>query len=414
MDKSKISYIWDDKLIECCDRLPAVLGRASMVHSLIVTYNLLDQIKVVRSKPASYQDLKLFHTETYIEHVKSFTDVDEDYMPTKKDEEYGFGYDCTPVSDMYDIISNIAGASITAAECLLRGIADVSINWCGGWHHAHKSKAEGFCYVNDIVIAIEKLRKKFSKVLYIDLDVHHGNGVQDAYDSNESVFTLSFHKYEPGFYPGTGAVTDISSKAQGYSCNFPLHASYCDKTFVHAFNNIIAEVYSHFKPDVIVVQCGADALSLDPHGGAGLTIKGYCTCVYKILQTKKPTLLLGGGGYNHANAAKLWTAITAHAADVTLDENIPEHTYWPEYGPGYTLKVEPLLAKDLNTTQYIEHITAIIKENLNKYLGEYRLNAVLPRKRKLDWGNNSKWNDSKNDDPENKTLDTSDVYEFNE
>ncbi|XP_023943861.2 histone deacetylase 8 isoform X2 [Bicyclus anynana] len=358
-----------------------------MVHSLITAYGLLNHVIVVRSTPATYSDLKLFHSDLYLDHLKRFGQIDDEdgYMPTPEDEEYGLGYDCPPISNMYEAVATIAGSSVTAAKCLLLNLADVAINWCGGWHHAHRFGAEGFCYVNDIVIAIETLKLKYSDILYIDLDVHHGNGVQDAYNLSKSVFTLSFHKCEAGFYPGSGLIEDIGTlKGKGYMCNFPLHAFYSDATFEYAFDNVFTMVYSCFMPDAIVVQCGADALAHDPIGGAGLTIRGYSSCIQKVLDKRKPTLLLGGGGYNNSNTAKLWTSLTALVTGIELDEIIPEHCFWMNYGPDYTLSVQPLLCKDVNTREYIMHAISIVKENLSKYLQTDEIVEPLVKKRKTD------------------------------
>ncbi|CAH2093845.1 unnamed protein product [Euphydryas editha] len=369
MNEIKVAYIWEQNLIEYCDRLPAVLGRASIVHSLIAAYGLLNHTKVIRSKSASYTELKLFHSDLYLDHLKTFTHVEDDYISTAEDEQFGLCYDCPPVSDMYNMVSCLAGGSVTAAKSLLMNVADVAINWCGGWHHAHRFGAEGFCYVNDIVIAIEILRKKFPKILYIDLDVHHGNGVQDAYNLSKSVFTLSFHKYEPGFYPGSGNIEDIGTlNGKGYTCNFPFQGLYTDDTFLYAFDSAFNMIYAYFMPDALVVQCGADALARDPHGGAGLTLDGYCLCIQKIMKKRIPTLLLGGGGYNHTNASKLWASVTATVVGVTLDDNIPEHSFWPKYRSDYTLKIQPLLTKDVNTKQYLDKCIDSIRENLRKYL----------------------------------------------
>ncbi|XP_013167898.1 PREDICTED: histone deacetylase 8-like isoform X1 [Papilio xuthus] len=383
MSFKKPCYIWDPLLISQSDRLPAVPFRASMVNDLLTAYELNNNLQVIRSTPASYDDLKKFHSELYLDHLKSFHELEEDYMTNDQDEEYGIGYDCPPISNMYELVTVVAGGSITAAKCLLLGITNVAINWCGGWHHAQRFGAEGFCYVNDIVLAIEKLRLKFKKILYIDLDVHHGNGVQDAYKLSKSVFTLSFHKYEPGFYPGSGNIDDVGSlTGKGYSCNFPLHAFYTDKTLVNAFANVFPLVNLKFEPDAIVMQCGADGLVIDPHGGACLTDQGYITCLHKVLATEKPILLLGGGGYNHPNAARLWTKLTAVAAGVDLDDNIPEHDHWPKYGPDYILSIQPSLTKDLNTEQYINECISQIKCNLE--LLDTKTAIYLPLKRKQD------------------------------
>ncbi|XP_063368780.1 histone deacetylase 8-like [Cydia amplana] len=369
MNSKNVCYIWDENLIQECDRLPAVPGRASMVHSLITAYGLLQQLKVVRSKPAVDGDLKRFHSDLYLNHLKTFTEIDDEYMTTNEDEELGIGYDCPPVSKMTELVSILAGGTITAARCLTLGLTKTVFNWCGGWHHANRHGAEGFCYVNDIVLGIEYLREKFPKVLYIDLDVHHGNGVQDAYNLSKSVFTLSIHKFEPGFYPGTGDIDDIGNLAgKGYACNVPLHAFYSDDTLEYVFGKVFASILDIFLPDAIVVQCGADALALDPHGGACVTARGYCKCVNTVLEAGRPTMLLGGGGYNHANAARLWTSLTALVTGVSLDENIPEHTYWPQYGPDYTLAIQPTLSRDANKTTYLDECVARIQSNLNAHL----------------------------------------------
>ncbi|CAK1541609.1 unnamed protein product [Leptosia nina] len=366
---NKCCYIWDETLLQESDRLPAVEYRASMVHGLIAAYGLLEKVQVVRSAPASYDDLKLFHSELYLEHLKTLNEINEDYMTEDKDEDFGIGYDCPPVSNMFKLVTVVAGSSVTAAKSLLLGVADVAINWCGGWHHAHRFGAEGFCYVNDIVICIERLRQKFLKVLYVDLDVHHGNGVQDAYNLTKSVFTLSFHKYEPGFFPGTGGIDEIGIlTGKGFMCNVPLHGSYNDETFEYIFDKVFHKVYDSFEPDALVIQCGADALSCDPNGGAGLTIKGYCASIQKVLDKRKPTVLLGGGGYNHTNTAKLWTAITALVVDVNLDQDIPEHDHWPKYGPDFVLNIKSSLVKDENTKSYLDECIHKISDNLEKYV----------------------------------------------
>ncbi|XP_013189653.2 histone deacetylase 8 [Amyelois transitella] len=386
----RCSYIWDENLISECDRLPAVLGRASMVHDLLTAYCLHRKMKVIRSVPASYDELRKFHSELYLDHLKCFIDVDEEYMTNAQDEEFGIGYDCPPVSNMLQLVSTVAGSSITAAKCLVLGIADVAINWCGGWHHAQRFAADGFCYVNDIVLAIDTLKQKFSKVLYIDLDVHHGNGVQDAFNLSKTVFTLSFHKFEPGFYPGTGSIDDVGSlTGKGYCANLPFHGAYSDDSIQYAFEPIFNEVCEYFVPDAIVLQCGADALAGDPHGGASLTSKGYCSCVKMVLDKRKPTVLLGGGGYNHSNTARLWTTITALVLGITLDEEIPEHKYWPKYGPGYMLHIEPNMIKDNNKKDYLDDCIKNIKDNINKYLIRKVCEGPVVKRKKI-YTNSSK------------------------
>lgn len=368
-DMKKVSYIWDESLITECDRLPAVPNRASIVNELIMAYGLHKHMMVVRSKPATYKELREFHSDLYLDHLKTLLDIDGDYIPSKEDVEYGIGYDCPPVSNMYDLVSTIAGGSITAARCLQLEMAEIAINWCGGWHHASRFGAEGFCYVNDIILAIEQLRQKYPKILYVDLDVHHGNAVEDAYNISNSVLTLSYHKLESGFYPGTGRLEDIGMlNGKGYTINFPLKEAYSDESLCYAFEQTFPLVLSAFEPDAIVVQCGADCLLHDPSGRTAVTLDGYTKCIQAIIAAEKPILLLGGGGYKTTNASKLWTSLTALTLGVDLDVNIPEHDYWTEYGPNYTLTLDSSLVKTKVDKAYLDECVKVIKDNVKTYL----------------------------------------------
>ena len=118
----------------------------------------------------------------------------------------------------------------------MAGTVDVAVNFCGGWHHAQRDQASGFCYVNDCVLAILELQKRFKRVLYIDLDIHHGDGVENAFAFSRKVFTLSFHKCEEGYFPGTGSVNDIGlGGGRFYTCNVPLKDGASDQTFIKVF-----------------------------------------------------------------------------------------------------------------------------------------------------------------------------------
>lgn len=137
---------------------------------------------------------------------------------------------------MWKFATTIAGGTITAIEAIYSG-ANIAINWCGGWHHAQRDNAEGFCYVNDISIGIQKLREKFKRVLYIDLDTHHGNGVENAFAYTKRTFTLSFHQYECGFFPNSGSVNECGSgQGRGYAANFPYRSGVRGKMFIEYFD----------------------------------------------------------------------------------------------------------------------------------------------------------------------------------
>ena len=126
----------------------------------------------------------------------------------KDEEEFGLGYDCPVLENMDNFVQTLAAGSLTAADLLLEGRVRVAINWSGGWHHAKRDSAAGFCYINDIVLAIHRLQRGFKRIMYVDLDVHHGDGVEDAFSSTDRVLTFSVHQLETGFFPGTGDLTE--------------------------------------------------------------------------------------------------------------------------------------------------------------------------------------------------------------
>uniref|UniRef100_A0A8C9NJ79 Histone deacetylase 8 n=1 Tax=Serinus canaria TaxID=9135 RepID=A0A8C9NJ79_SERCA len=160
--------------VTLCDSLCKVPKRASMVHSLIEAYCLLDQMKIVKPKVASMEEMASFHTDAYLQHLQKVSEEGDDDHP--ESVEYGLGYDCPATEGIFEYAAAVGGATITAAQCLLDGKCKVAINWPGGWHHAKKDEASGFCYLNDAVLGILRLRQKFDRILYIDLDLHHGDG----------------------------------------------------------------------------------------------------------------------------------------------------------------------------------------------------------------------------------------------
>lgn len=255
---------------------------------------------------ATDDELRLFHSESYIEFIKNHnagstkeTETSDDSSDgdevSEEQLEFGLGYDCPKLPRMYDFVRTIAGATLSAVESLLGG-STIVINWCGGWHHGQRDEAEGFCYVNDIAVGIQKLREKFRRVLYIDLDVHHGNGVENAFCFTKRVFTLSFHLREDGFFPGTGLVEDCGlGPGRGYSANFPYKSGISGKSFVNSFKNVSRLIQNVYKADVCVLQCGADVLVGDPLGGANLVLEDLGECLKEVLRWNIPLLLLGGG-----------------------------------------------------------------------------------------------------------------------
>ncbi|KAK9710654.1 Histone deacetylase domain [Popillia japonica] len=364
--RREIIYIYDEDLEAECNRLPSMLNRASIVQDLINSYGILksEKVLVVRSIKAREHDLNRFHSSSYIDILKKTNTMDDTEEFEKELAQYGLNYDCPILERNYDFVCRIAGGTLTAAMLLCRKISRIAINWCGGWHHAQSDEAEGFCYVNDIVLGIQKLQHAFGKILYVDLDVHHGNGVQKAFELSKNVLTLSFHKHEIGFYPGTGLLDDVGKSSGSYYCiNVPFLSGICDKNYTHLFNNIFERVYSSFEPSAIVLQCGADILFGDHVGQCNVTINALVKCVKKVIDCNIPCLVLGGGGYNFANTARYWTCITSTIIDTELDDDIPDCSeYFTLYAPTYELQIYPGNQKDYNTEEYIANVIDTIRK----------------------------------------------------
>ncbi|VVC34439.1 Histone deacetylase superfamily,Histone deacetylase,Histone deacetylase domain [Cinara cedri] len=359
-----VCYISDPQLLEECCKIPNVPQRAYFVDSLIKAYGLTNHMDVFKVKPSTYENLIDFHSSAYIDYLKNLNDKDDS---TDDGDEYGIGYDCPALKNIWQFSTYIAGGSLTAAESLTSMKYRFAINWCGGWHHALRDSAQGFCYINDIVLAIETLRKTFGRVLYIDLDVHHGNGVEYAYYATDRVLTLSFHQYEPGFYPTSGSLNDIGQdKGKYYTVNVPLKEGIPDDKYIKFFHKISNLVYSSYNPKCVVVQCGADSLVGDTIGGFNLTPKAHAECIKNVMKWELPTLFVGGGGYNESNAARCWTLLTAiiTGQDNTLFTDIPDNEYFSVYGPDFTLNINPGNRKDYNTAKSLNNIFNFVESNM--------------------------------------------------
>jgi len=241
----------------------------------------------------------------------------------------------------------------------------------GGLHHAKKSEASGFCYVNDIVVAILELLKRHSRVLYIDIDIHHGDGVEEAFYTTDRVMTVSFHKYGD-FFPGTGDVKDVGVKSgKNYSVNCPLREGMDDKSYKQVFQPVLQKVMDLFQPGAVVLQCGADSLTGDRLGCFNLTLKGHAECVRFMKAFGVPLLVLGGGGYTIRNVARCWSYETAVLLDAHKDmaEDIPYNDYFDYYTPDYKLHLTPANMENQNTREGLDHIRNMILANLQNLQG---------------------------------------------
>lgn len=337
--------------------------RVQMTHSLIVNYDLFRKMDVKRPFHASYDHLTSFHSQDYINFLSSVTG---DNMHDLADDliKFNVGEDCPVFPGLFDFCKLSAGGTLLAAQKLNYGQYDLAINWAGGLHHAKRSEASGFCYVNDIVLGILELLKVHDRVLYIDIDVHHGDGVEEAFYISDRVMTLSFHKYGD-YFPGTGRLDDIGiDKGRGYSVNIPLRDGIDDESYAQVFEPVVSRIIEVFGPSVIILQCGADSISGDRLGCFNLSNIGHGNCVRFVKSFNIPLMLLGGGGYTVENVAKAWVYDTAMALGVDLDKDIPYNEYFDYYGPHYKLYIPKLNIPNMNKPEDIEKIIETVYENL--------------------------------------------------
>uniref|UniRef100_A0A7N0UZN5 Histone deacetylase n=1 Tax=Kalanchoe fedtschenkoi TaxID=63787 RepID=A0A7N0UZN5_KALFE len=284
----------------------------------------------------------------------------------KESRKFNVGHDCPVFYGLYDFCRTYAGGSVNGARKLNDKLCDIAINWAGGLHHAKRSEACGFCYVNDIVLAILELLEVHERVLYVDIDSHHGDGVEEAFYLTDRVMTVSFHKFGD-YFPGSGDIRDIGSgKGKYYSVNVPLEDGIDDDSYQFMFKPIMRKVMEVYDPNDVVLQCGADSLSGDRLGCFNLTIKGHGECVKFMRSFNVPLLLLGGCGFTIRNVARCWCYETAVALNMEIPDVIPDNKYYDCYGPDFKLYVPPSDMENRNKMAQLEKVKAEVLDNLAK------------------------------------------------
>lgn len=303
---------------------PLKIFRLQLTYDLIETFSLLENALVIEAQPASEEDLLLIHKKEYLEALKA---ADEGQIP-KEAFSYGLGTGDNPIfRGVYTFSRLAAGASLQAARLIEEGEVQRVFNPAGGLHHAFPAKASGFCYLNDPALAIAFLVKKGKRVAYVDIDAHHGDGVQAAFYETNRVLTISIHETGQFLFPGTGFVEEIGrGGGLGYSVNVPLWPGSDDEIFLWVFEEVVPPLLKSFQPDVVVAQLGIDSHRTDPLTHLNYTLHGFSTAVRRLTALAPKLLALGGGGYDLANVPRAWTlswAILTNRAD-DLPEALPE------------------------------------------------------------------------------------------
>ncbi|GAA5888048.1 hypothetical protein JCM16303_000192 [Sporobolomyces ruberrimus] len=352
------------------ERHPMKPHRLTLTNHLVIGYGLHQKMDMYAPRAATQEELSMFHDADYVDFLSRVTPENVRQF-NQVLTRFNIGDDCPIFADMYDYCAQYAGASLLAARKINQGTTDIAINWTGGLHHAKKSEASGFCYVNDIVLAILELLRVHARVLYIDIDIHHGDGVQEAFYNSNRVLTVSFHKYSPDFFPGTGHLDELGhSLGKYFSLNVPLQDGIDNESYVALFKSIMEPTIYTFSPSAIVLQCGADSLGCDRLGAFNLSIAAHGECVRYIKSFNLPLIVLGGGGYTIKNVSRCWTYETAVLLSLenSLPNTLPHTPYDDFFSPDW--KLHPELAggrnrvENMNDRRSLERIREGVLERL--------------------------------------------------
>ena len=281
--------------------------RAIKAYELCRRYGVMDRpwMKTMAPKPIDPVLLSLFHEQGYISLLREASTgrVSLELLA------HGIGSEDNPIlPGIYEWSLMTAGATYMGMRLIVEGKADVVFSPLGGFHHAHRDYAEGFCYVNDVAIAIAGAIKGGMKVAFIDIDAHHCNGVQDAFYEEDRALVVSLHETGETLYPGTGMMDEIGvGKGVGYNINIPLAKGTDDEVYVYAFQEVVPPIVRVFKPDFVVAEIGADTLRSDPLTHFMLTNNAYQEVIKVIKGLSQRLLALGGGGYDIYRTARCWT-----------------------------------------------------------------------------------------------------------
>ena len=341
--------------------------RMKITHEMLKAYEILPKFN--RIIPEDYPefvnkiDFTNFHSDEYISFLMTVTPENMNNMAEQL-LYYSIGDDC-PVFDGLGEFCKISGTgSVLGAHFINEGWADTSINWSGGLHHAKRSEAIGFCYLNDCVLAILELLTKYQRVMYIDIDVHHGDGVEEAFFTTDRVLTCSFHKWGD-YFPGTGSINDVGhGKGKYYAVNFPCSEGMDDISFEYIFKKTVGNCVEKFKPQAIVLQGGTDSLSGDRLGCFNLSIVGHSVGVRYVKSLGIPYMLLGGGGYTLRNVPRAWTNESALALGIELEDKMPKHDFIEYFYPEYRLNMPVSNMENVNTPEYLNGIIEQIDNHL--------------------------------------------------
>ncbi|MFX0061974.1 MAG: hypothetical protein ACFFC7_07270 [Candidatus Hermodarchaeota archaeon] len=354
------------------------IRRFELIYRLARFYRVFgDKISLKEPPFAVWKDLTSFHNFQYVEALQMASDIGMSKYGLGK---FGLGTeDCPTFPGAHDLLSLVVGGTMDAIKTVMKAENghQYAFHYLGGLHHAQPDMASGFCYYNDIAIGIRDFQKKYpeKKLLYLDLDVHHGDGIEENFITDPKVMKISIHQFSEGFYPGTGNIEAIGEgEGKGYNCNVPLPAGCTDDLYLYVFDEIIPHLWLRYDPDLVIVQFGTDTHWRDPQAGMALTNLAYKEMTKKICDLTSKTsegrlIVLGGGGYDPITIARSLMVILAEMAELNLPNELPLE--WIEFCfEKYNLKVpvttllDPPVKPKKALRPLVEEIVKEVKEKV--------------------------------------------------
>lgn len=346
--------VWDPALIEYNfgRSHPMSPIRVELTMALVRDLGLLDVDGVRLVDPVDGEPfLATVHDQDYIDAVRSCNDGQINAQCLR----YGLGTSDDPVFEhIHTASARIVGASVAGAREVWSGRALHAVNFAGGLHHAMRDRASGFCIYNDAAAAIvDLLAAGTERVAYVDIDVHHGDGVQAAFYDDPRVLTISLHESPTSLFPGTGWPYEIGGpNAEGYSVNLPLPAGTADAGWLRAFHAVVPELLEEFRPQVVVSQHGCDTHVLDPLANLALTIDGQRAAYAAIHQwaheyAEGRWVALGGGGYAIVEVVpRAWSHLVGQVVGEPVDPQLETPQGWRDFVAARTGRTAPLTMTD--------------------------------------------------------------------
>jgi len=321
-----VSLVYGEELMkhQLSEEHPLQPIRVKLAVELISSTGLIEHAHLVPPRPATIDELQLVHSAAYVELVRKLSDpAHRREVSPEAIYDAGFASADNPISNaLHEGTSVVVGASLVAAEQIESGRAVHAFSPSGGLHHAHRERASGFCTYNDAAIACEWLKRRGHRVAYVDVDVHHGDGVEGIFQSDPDVLTISLHESGHWLFPGTGFPQDAGvGKGKGTAANLPFVPYTWDEPWLEAFEKVVPALLRRFKPTVLVTQDGCDSHHLDPLAHLANTTriwprvgKTFHGLAHELCEGR--WLALGGGGYAiYEVVPRAWTLLFAEMVE---------------------------------------------------------------------------------------------------